>query len=588
MTVSGIISDQGGVTQTGSGGTVTFTNTSNSYFGPTTLGSGTFSFSGSIFGNSSTINLAGGTLDPTVSMSFGSAINLTADGSTLETSTGDTFNITGNINGTHTLFLAGAGTIELSGGVGNTAKITTITDNATKTIINTSTVATNGGTQTYNTPVVLASDTTFSDTGNITFNSTVDGNFNMIATTTGANDTGTVAFNGAVGGTTPLASLSVTGTNVTLNAGTIQTNGTQSYTSTNPVVVTGTNTLTGTGITLPSVSLGTATLNMDPSSTSTISAISGSGTLTMGGTGTLTLSGNNSSFTGTTTINNGTLALGNNNALGSPSSTVLATVNTNGTLDVSNFTLPIPTGDTISLNGGTLASSGTGVVASSGTGAINLAAASSVGGTGSLTISSLIEGSNGLTKNGSGTVSLTNTANTYTGQTTINNGILSVSELNASGSTSSIGQTTFAILIGSNATAGTLSDTNISGTDSTNLGITVNGIAGGTVQATTGTLTLSGAINDSGDPLTFANTGNILVSGIISGSGGSVTKTGTGTLTLSSNSNSYSGNTYIDAGTLISRTNALGTSAVTVSNTGSASTLEFLSSSALNATNAYI
>src|SRR5262249_43125573 len=80
---------------------------------------------------------------------------------------------------------------------------------------------------------------------------------------------------------------------------------------------------------------------------------------------------------------------------------------------------------------------------------------------------------------------------------------------------------------------------------------------------------LSGAINNSGNPLNFdTNTGNINSSGIISGAG-ALTKNGSGTLTLSGN-NTYGGTTNINTGTLIaSDANALGnTSGSTNVNTG--------------------
>src|SRR5581483_11596308 len=79
---------------------------------------------------------------------------------------------------------------------------------------------------------------------------------------------------------------------------------------------------------------------------------------------------------------------------------------------------------------------------------------------------------------------------------------------------------------------------------------------GGTIQATAaGTLTLSGALSNGGNALTFdANTGNIAESGVISGAG-SLTKTGSGSLTLS-NSNSYTGTTTVSAGALIAGANA--------------------------------
>ena len=121
--------------------------------------------------------------------------------------------------------------------------------------------------------------------------------------------------------------------------------------------------------------------------------------------------------------------------------------------------------------------------------------------------------SRGIYKAGSGTLTLS-AANTYTGNTTISAGTLTVS--------------------------GTLADT----TDVINSG-TFDVDATDTIQSLTG----SGAVElASGITLTIGDSGNDTVSGIISGSG-ALTKAGSGTLTFSAN-NSYTGITTISAGTL--------------------------------------
>ncbi|MGH8711432.1 MAG: beta strand repeat-containing protein, partial [Burkholderiales bacterium] len=199
-----------------------------------------------------------------------------------------------------------------------------------------------------------------------------------------------------------------------------------------------------------------------------------------------------------------------------------------------------------------------------------------------VSIAGVASGAGGLTKNGTGTLTLSNVANTYTGQTTINAGTVSVAKMADGGTNSSLGATVAAtpILLGS-ATAATLSYTG--GTDSSNRQITINGTGGGTIQATNaGTLTLTGALNNSGNLVTFdANTGNITESGVISGAGG-LTKTGTGTLTLSGNNN-YAGATTINAGTLVaSNDNALGTTAAGTT-VASGATLEIASGIAIGA-----
>ena len=57
-----------------------------------------------------------------------------------------------------------------------------------------------------------------------------------------------------------------------------------------------------------------------------------------------------------------------------------------------------------------------------------------------------------------------------------------------------------------------------------------------------GTLTIGGSVNNSGNLLTLDGPGNHLISGAISGTGG-FTKSGSGTSTLSSTNNTYQGPT---------------------------------------------
>ena len=124
------------------------------------------------------------------------------------------------------------------------------------------------------------------------------------------------------------------------------------------------------------------------------------------------------------------------------------------------------------------------------------------GDSGDDTVSGVISGAGALTKAGSGTLTLS-AANTYTGDTTISAGTLTIS--------------------------GTLADT----TDVINSG-TYDVDATDTIQSLSG----SGAVElASGITLTTGDAGDDTVSGIISGSG-SLTKAGSGTLTFSAN-NTY-------------------------------------------------
>ena len=101
---------------------------------------------------------------------------------------------------------------------------------------------TTSGAQTYTGPVVLGGNATLTTTNTaITFDSTVNGDYALVA------DSGIAAigFDGTVGGSTALASLATTGTTGTITlGGNVTTVGTQTYTG--PVVLGASDTLVTT------------------------------------------------------------------------------------------------------------------------------------------------------------------------------------------------------------------------------------------------------------------------------------------------------------------------------------------------------
>jgi len=158
-----------------------------------------------------------------------------------------------------------------------------------------------------------------------------------------------------------------------------------------------------------------------------------------------------------------------------------------------------------------------------------------------LTISSTIvdnaSSPTSLTKAGGGLVSI-GPANTYTGQTYLNEGTLQITANGALGAPTTGAQINFDG--GTLATTGTFALDN-GGANRRNL---VLGGGGGTLSPASGTLTADG---------------------VISGAG-ALTKAGAGVLLLNNPNNSYSGGTVISAGTLqLAAAGALGTGALSLS-----------------------
>jgi fibronectin-binding autotransporter adhesin len=292
--------------------------------------------------------------------------------------------------------------------------------------------------------------------------------------------------------------------------------------------------------------------------------VSGAGSLSQIGPGTTILTGNNT-YAGATTIAAGTLQLGNGGSSGS----IVGNVVDNGTFAINRsdtYTFAgvisgtgafaqIGSGTTIltaantyaggtSINGGVLA-----VAADANLGAASGALAfdggtlqflsgftanravtlNAGGGTvdtngNTATLAGTIGGSGGLTKIGDGTLTLIGN-NSYQGGTALNAGTLAVGSSTALGA----GMLTFA--------------------------------DGTTLQAAAAGLTLANAMTLNGTDTVDTQANALALSGTLSGFGG-LTKIGSGVLTLLG-SNSYSGATAVNAGTLIVN-GSIANSAVTV------------------------
>ncbi|TSA12003.1 MAG: hypothetical protein D4R79_08515, partial [Comamonadaceae bacterium] len=282
---------------------------------------------------------------------------------------------------------------------------------------------------------------------------------------------------------------------------------------------------------------GTTTFNVASAAGSGIySGIISKTTLTKSGLGMLTLSGANT-YTGITTVSAGTLRITDNAALGSALSvsTDHTVVSANATLDLQGATLLY---ENVTLNGGTLKASTSSFI----NGNIILGAATSYFDADASATLSVGNGSGGIisgaTKNiekgsGTGIVSL-GSANTFTGTTKVNGGTLKITNIDALGTTGTTVNTGGTLNL---ATGGTVTEP-----------VTLNG---GTLTSLNSNDTLSGTVTLQIDSTVDAGSGRTLtLNGDISGASKNLIKgTGAGTVSLNV-SNTYTGTTTINGGTL--------------------------------------
>ncbi|MBI1369620.1 MAG: hypothetical protein GC162_13320 [Planctomycetes bacterium] len=461
---------------------------------------------------------------------------------------------------------------------------------------------------------ILLQNTT--STSNLTIQNNVGGgtkNTTLVFANTGQIDNlagGLIQINVAIGGTngftkTGTGTLILGGTTAsTYTLGTTVSGGTLQISDESQLGanVVGNNLTLGSSASIQ-VATGTA-VTLDDSNRSIVLS-TGGGSLSAVGTGVLTVAIPITGSTSMSKANDGTVIItGGSNSYGGSTNV------SNGTLELSGGSNRLPTGTTVTVgnsgnnNGGILKIDGVSQtvanIARSGTGATNSVTSRFVGGsasnatlnvnlasgtstyTGQFGGSSTNENNIGLTKSGNGTLQLvtgsaggqngatvsTFSANSYTGPTVINAGILSVSNLANVGSNSDIGRgdstnaTTNANSLVLNG--GTLKYEQYSGTGAG--AVSMNrlfsvGTSGGTIDSSgVGALGLNntgamGFNSQSGArtlTLDGSNTSGNLIAALIGDSGGatSLFKTGAGSWTLSNAGNTYTGKTTINNGTL--------------------------------------
>lgn len=313
------------------------------------------------------------------------------------------------------------------------------------------------------------------------------------------------------GGTISVASAGSLGNvagGLTINAATLQT--TASFT------------------TLRLWTLGSAGSTIDVSGAGTLlqlanasNSLTGAGSLTKVGAGTLQLDTLANYSGGATNVQNGTLRLGTDSALPTGTAVTLGSGSTSGILDLNGKTEEITALNTSGNGTGNRVVNGN---ATAGALTLNITGTSTFGG---------ILGNTGqdnfsLVKTGAGTLSLTGTANTFSGGIAVNAGTLSVTGNGSlgSGPVSLANATTFNNT-GSMAGAARL--------------FNVSTVADATVTFNTG------------GTLSFTGAGNGISGG---SSSATLVKTGSGTLGLSANTQSVAGTWRLDQGTIETSTDS--------------------------------
>jgi autotransporter-associated beta strand protein len=274
-----------------------------------------------------------------------------------------------------------------------------------------------------------------------------------------------------------------------------------------------------------------------------VSAVISDGGIIKTGGGRLHLSGANT-YAGTTTVNDGTLALFNPSGLGSPGQGTV--VNLGASLSVNGVTV---NGEPVTLAGGTFESAA-GINSWAGNIQLNNNCLFTTAENTTLNLSAVISGNGSLTKSAEGTLILSGaSANTYSGVTTVNDGTLLLSKTSGNAIPGPL-------VIGSGPGNSAPDVVQIDAPQQISMisEITVSDPGVLIVNSSDSIAALSGDGRVVlGNPAATLSVGHgntsTTFSGLISGVGALI-KAGTGSFTLSAN-NTYTGQTQVDDGVLI-------------------------------------